>query len=110
MDARIGVDEVADLADLQGEGGFLEGGLHLARPEETQIASVGGRPALAEFTSDAHEVVSRRDLGLEVLDVGNGLILGASDGLLAVGVIGVPRLQVLLQDVAHADLLGHFDL
>ena len=106
MDAGVGIDKARDLTDLKSEGRLFEGSLHLAGAEEAKVTAIGSRAALAVLLSDALEVLGAVDLRGEVLDVGNGLLLGPRDGLVAVRVHGVSRLSVLLQNVADADL-GH---
>ena len=104
MDAGVSVDKSAHLADLKRERSLFESCLHLSGAKKAEVASVGGRSALAELRGNLHEVVSTLDLADEVLDVSDGLFLGAGDGLFAVGVVGVAGPEVLLQNVANADL------
>ena len=40
MNARVGVDDTAHLADLEGVGGTLEGLLHLAGAEEAEVSTL----------------------------------------------------------------------
>ena len=46
MDSRVGVDEVANLSNLESEGGILEWLLHLSWTEVAKITSIFTRSAL----------------------------------------------------------------
>ena len=83
MDSTIGVDQPTNLVDLQGEGGILEGLLHLVPAEEAQISSLLGTGALADLESPIAEqvdlVLHRRTcfyLSLDRLDLLDGLLFG----------------------------------
>ena len=104
MDAGVGVDEVGDLTDLEGVGGLLKSSLHLAGTEETQIASLGSRAALAVLLGQVLEVLNGLDLASELADVGDGLVFGTSHLFVAQSVEGVSRANVFLEEVEHADL------
>ena len=103
MDTRVGINTRAHATNLKSERRLFKSSLHLSGTELAEIATVGGRAALAELSSDSLEVLGVFDLANEVLDVLNGLLLGASDRLVAVGVVGVARPNMLLQNVATAN-------
>lgn len=79
-----GIDNPRDLARLEGKGGFLEGGLHVAL---SKIAKVAALPSTAAVGLGDGQVAQRglaaRDALLIALDDLPGVVFGAGDlGLL----------------------------
>jgi hypothetical protein len=107
VDATVGEDAVAHLADLKLEGSIFEGLLHLTAAKCTEVTSVGGTAALRVFRCDLLEVFHGLDLVLEVIDVLFGFFEGASDWLFAVAIVGVSGTNVFLEDVTAPYLLCH---
>ena len=103
VDARVGVDTGAHATDLKTEGCLFKSSLHLSRSEVSKVTPVSSGAALAELSSNPLGVLGVLDLGHEILDVLYGLLLRASDWLVAVGIVRVARPNMLLQNVAAAD-------
>ena len=74
------LDQVADLADLQGEGGILKRLDHLAAREQPQIAALGLGRAIRVLFGQRREIRAVLDLLEQLLGLGLGL------GLRLVGV------------------------
>ena len=89
MDARVSINKIRNGTNFESERSLLKGSLHLSGTEESEISHLGGRSALAVLLSQSLEVVGAVDLRADVLDVGNGLVLGASNLLVSVPVEGV---------------------
>ena len=104
MDARVSIDKIRNLTYLEGKGSLFKSGLHLPRTEHAEVASLCGRSALTKFFSESAEVFIVLDLIFKRGNVCNGLILRSGDHLVAVGVVGVARTNVLLKNVANTDL------
>jgi len=87
MHTAVRVDNITELANLQGIGRVLEGRLHFAAPKFAEVAAVLGRTAVALTLGQVGKLdFSFDDLLAEILQQGNGLLLGAlgDDGALGV--------------------------
>ena len=105
VNARVSVHKTGHLTDLESKGRILEWLLHLAGTKEAKISAVGSRATLAALSGNLHEVISRLDRRSESLNIGDGLLLRASDRLVPMAVVWVARTCVLLQNVTNTDLL-----
>lgn len=105
MDSTVSVDQAADLARLKGESRLLKGLLHIPGAEPAEVAALRSTAALAVLLGDAVPILHVLDLARELLNVGDGFVLAAGDGLVAVAVVGVAAAHVLLQDVLCAHLV-----
>ena len=107
MDTRICVHHVTDLTHLQSKCCILKWLLHLSSAKCTKVSSILSRATLTELCSDPLEILCTLNLGLEVSNVLDSLVLGACDWFVSVGVVWVSGANVLLEDVA-ASYFRHF--
>ena len=105
MDSTVSVDQSADLAGFQSEGRLFEGLLHIARAEPPEVPALGSTSALTVLLSNPVPVLHALDLAGELLNIRNGFVLAARDGLVAVAVVGVATAHVLLENVLCAHLI-----
>jgi len=105
VDARGGIHDAADLANLKLEGGVLKGLLHLARPELPQVSPSLEAPAVALLLGKLGKVCPSFDFRKNLLHISDRFLFGANDLALLVA-LGVAGLAVLDQDVARGDLLS----
>lgn len=104
MDAGVCFDDVAHVADLEGEAGLFEGGLHLALAEEAEVAALDVGAAVGVVDGELVQGgVAPLDLVLVALQLLDGGLLGAGDGVLLPGG-GLSRVPVLDEQVSDADL------
>ena len=107
VNARVSVNKVRHLSNLKSETGLFEGCLHLTGTKHAQVTPLLARSALTVLLSQSHEVVERRNLSLESIDVGDGLVLAASDLLSLASVDRVAGSSVFLEEVTNLHLLRH---
>lgn len=105
VDARGGIHDAADLANLKLEGGVLKGLLHLARPELPQVSPSLEAPAVALLLGKLGKVCPSFDFRKNLLHISDRFLFGANYLALLVA-LGVAGLAVLDQDVARGDLLS----
>ena len=104
MDARVGRDELAHLANLEGISRLLEWSLHLTRAKEVEVTTILTRATLAEISSNLGEGF-RLSLQLreQLAELSPGLLLRSRDLLASRTNNRVARARVLEEDVAGAD-------
>ena len=107
MNARVSVNKIRHLSNLKSETGLFEGCLHLTRTKHAQVTSLLARSALTVLLGESHEVIERRNLSLESIDVGDGLVLAASDLLSLASVDRVAGSSMFLEKVTNLHLLRH---
>ncbi len=123
--AEVGLDQLADRARRQGEGGVVERADHLPLLEEAEVAAIGGAARiLGVFLGEGCEVLARLDVlqhlfglrarlrlggGVGVLREGNQDVAGA-DALRLLELIGILRVEVVHLRRGDGDLGGHFIL
>ena len=84
--------------------------MHLTRAKEAEVTALLARSALTVLHSEALEVFSTLNLALEVADVGDRLVLSASNLNTLSAVDGVARSLMLLKNMEAADLtFGHLE-
>ena len=104
VDAGVCFDDVTHVADLEGEAGLFEGGLHLALAKEAQVAALDVGAAVGVVDGELVQGgVASLDLVLVALQLLDGGLLRASDGVLLPGG-GLSRVLVLDEQVSDADL------
>lgn len=107
MHPTVSLHRPANLPDRQPKSHILKCLLHVPSPKHAQIPTPGCAPALGVLAGELGEFLGVvADLGLELVDVLAGLGQAAGDGLVAVGIGGVPGAGVFLEEVRAADLLG----
>ena len=106
MDSRVGVNQVAQLADLESESSLFKSLLHLAWAKVTEITSVLGRAALTELGGELGKVFTALKGCSNLLDSLDSLLLGPGDLLVSKSVYWVSRSCVLQEDVAASDWGG----
>jgi len=57
MDTAVGLNDIAHLSDLQGEGGIFEWFLHLFRAEGAEIPTIASRAAVRELCCELGELL-----------------------------------------------------
>ena len=69
MDTAVGLNDIAHLSDLQGEGGIFEWFLHLSGAEGTEIPTFASRAAVRELCCELGEfLVGSVDLSFVTLE------------------------------------------
>ena len=104
MDTRISVDQVTDCAYFQTKGCIFKWFLHLTWAEHAEITSICSRATFTVLSGKAFEVFSTLNLLLEILDISNSFVFGASNFYVPVGVVWVSGTNMFLQEMAHTDL------
>ena len=101
MHPALGVDDAAELPGLQRKGRVLKRRLHLAAPEDAQVAPALGARAVALSLCNRRKRLARSQPSRDGVQGGNGLLLGARHHRLAEGA-GAAAAGMLDENVARA--------
>ncbi len=117
VEAEVGLDDAADLADRQREGGLLEGRHHRAAAEPVEVAAGRGRAGV--FGVRARQLGKARRVGARLREqglgararlgplIGRGVALGTHEDVARAPLLGRGKTREVLLVVPAQVLFGH---